>query len=270
MRRLTLVVVDEAAPRIAFLTLAPARTFFSFPMRGNTGWNGVRLRRGDFVVHGSGGTLHQLANGGTRWGLVSVGVKDLAANQRTLLGASLAQVQGAQFVRSSGRNVLRLHAQACRLAATKPDIMSHREVTRGLEHDLLYALVNVTDEGRAKMFSAGGAEHAEVMVGFERALAAQPHGQSLSELCASAGVSDHTLRLCCREFLGVSPLRYARLRRLNSARAALANGDNEGRNLAALGKAHGFAKAGQFVAAYRALFGESPSATLTRNSVESA
>lgn len=154
MRRLTLAVIDELTPRTAFLTLAPARTFFSFPMRGSMVWNGVRLKRGDFMMHGSGGTLHQLAAGATRWGLLSIAVKDLAAHQRTLLGASVVPPKGTQFVRSSGRDVLRLHTQACRLAATKPDVMAHREATRGLEHELLYALVNAIPEGHPKTPSA--------------------------------------------------------------------------------------------------------------------
>jgi AraC-like DNA-binding protein len=57
------------------------------------------------------------------------------------------------------------------------------------------------------------------MVRFEVALAKRsgPH-LNLSELCTAIGVPERTLRLCCAEYLGVSPIRYYLLRRLNMAR----------------------------------------------------
>jgi transcriptional regulator GlxA family with amidase domain len=40
--------------------------------------------------------------------------------------------------------------------------------------------------------------------------------------------------------------------------------------VAKIARAHGFSEPGRFVVAYRALLGEAPSATLMRNSAESA
>src|SRR6516225_10361634 len=58
LRRLTLVLVDEAAPHIAFVSLDPARISITFPVRGEPVWNGVRLRRSDFVVRDTGERFH--------------------------------------------------------------------------------------------------------------------------------------------------------------------------------------------------------------------
>ena len=59
------------------------------------------------------------------------------------------------------------------------------------------------------------------MVRFDEALATRsgPH-LNLSDLCTAIDLPERTLRLCCAEFLGVSPIRYYLLRRLNMARSA--------------------------------------------------
>src|SRR5579871_1410891 len=70
LRSLTLVTIEEAGPRIALLSLDPSRIFVSFPLQGEAIWDGVRLRRGDFVRHGIGERLHQVSEGGMKWGLL--------------------------------------------------------------------------------------------------------------------------------------------------------------------------------------------------------
>ena len=72
LRRLTLVTIEEAAPRIAFLSLDPSRVFVSFPLRGEAVWDGRQLRRGDFVLHSRGERLHHVAHANLRWGLISI------------------------------------------------------------------------------------------------------------------------------------------------------------------------------------------------------
>jgi hypothetical protein len=62
------------------------------------------------------------------------------------------------------------------------------------------------------------------MIRFEALLATRFDQQlSASEICASIEVSERTLRMCCAEFLNMSPSQYVRLRRLNSVRAAPKN-----------------------------------------------
>jgi hypothetical protein len=114
-----------------------------------------------------------------------------------------------QVLRLPSRDAARLHclhAQACRLAGKKPQLLAHPEVARAIEQDLIRALVtcltgaNVKEERRAKRL------HARIMVRCDEVLAERPDGlRHIPELCERVGVNDRTLRLCCAEFLGISP-----------------------------------------------------------------
>ncbi len=273
MGRLRLVGIVESAPRIAFVSLAPASVFVSFPLRSDPQpvWNGVRLCRGQIILHGRGEHFHQLTVGTTCWGLVSLAPEHLLAYGRTLAGRELILPKAAKFLRppsSTAGIFLRLHKKACDLVRARPDLMAHREVARALEQDLIHALVNVVTADESPGFSATRQRHAEIMVRFERVLAAQDRRQlPTPELCAAVGVPERTLRMCCSEFVGRSPVNYARLRRLNLVRSALVRNDPTIATIATIASNYGFSEPGRFATAYRAIFGEAPSTTLRRSRV---
>jgi transcriptional regulator GlxA family with amidase domain len=84
-------------------------------------------------------------------------------------------------------------------------------------------------------------------------------------LCAAIDVPERTLRVCCAEFLGMSPSRYLLLRRLNMARSALRRADPATASVAEIARSCQFLEPGRFAVAYRTFFGEMPSATLRRS-----
>jgi len=86
----------------------------------------------------------------------------------------------------------------------------------------------------------------------------------LAEICAAIGTAERTLRLHCTQHLGMSPHRYLWLRRMNLARRALTLADPSATTVTTIANDHGFGELGRFAVAYRAIFGESPSATLHR------
>jgi len=86
----------------------------------------------------------------------------------------------------------------------------------------------------------------------------------MTELCERIAVTERTLRSCCDEFLGMSPIRYVLLRRLSRARVALRDAVPGGANLLELIRGFGFAELGRFEAAYLAAFSETPLTTLQR------
>ena len=86
----------------------------------------------------------------------------------------------------------------------------------------------------------------------------------IDELCAAFGVSEETLRRWSRKHLGMSPMRYLRMRRMHLARRALARADPTATTVTAIATAAGFWELGRFSIEYRALFGERPKETLRR------
>lgn len=158
-----------------------------------------------------------------------------------------------------------LHAQACRLAETRPKIIANPEVARAVEQAIIYALMTCLQTTRAAGKGLAAARHERIMIQFEEVLAehlSQP--LCLRELCGLIGVTERTLRLCCTEFLGVSPSRYVLLRRLKQARITLRAADPATASVAEIARACGFSELGRFAGVYQTAFGEPPSATLRR------
>jgi AraC-like DNA-binding protein len=159
-------------------------------------------------------------------------------------------------------HLLRLHAAAARFAEKQPKLILDPEVIRGMEHDLIEALVRcLTPEGRQDL--GGSRHHKQIMDRLENAL--EPaRSISVPELCDAIDVSERTLRSCCVEFLGISPSRYLRLRRLRLAHLALRGSGSAPVNVAEVARRYGFSDLGRFADAYQETFGETPSTTLRR------
>jgi AraC-like DNA-binding protein len=98
-------------------------------------------------------------------------------------------------------------------------------------------------------------------------LLAAKYGQPLylTEVCTAIGVSESTLRVSCNEHLGMGPVRYLLFRRMHMAHRALMLAAPGTATVSKIAMDHGFWEFGRFAAAYRTLFGESPSATLRRS-----
>jgi transcriptional regulator GlxA family with amidase domain len=187
---------------------------------------------------------------------------------RALSGKPFSLPSERKILRPSPRNLARLrrlHAQVCRLAETKPKLLAHTEVARALEQGLIQTLVacltapNIRADGPIKR------RRVSIMTRFEEVLAEHLSEPLLTtEFCELIGVTERTLRSCCAEFLGMSPVRYVLLRRLSRARVALRDAAPDGANLSELVRGLGFAELGRFEAAYGAAFGETPLTTLQR------
>ncbi|MFD2664382.1 helix-turn-helix domain-containing protein [Halomonas halophila] len=87
---------------------------------------------------------------------------------------------------------------------------------------------------------------------------------SLDELCEIAHVSQRTLRYSFSSILGISPIQFLRLTRLNRVRRRLCEPDTK-TTVSQAAADWGFYHLGQFARDYRRLFSESPSATLVRH-----
>jgi AraC-like DNA-binding protein len=275
LRQLRVVRGWENLPRIAYISLPPNQVVFSFATSAAPIiWNGLELRFGEVLFRGRGERTHQWTTRDSKWGLISLPPEQLAACGRALTGAEVPLSPGVRMLRPSrtaAAHLLRLHSKICRLAETRQQLLFRREVVRSMEQELVYALVHCL---KAKDVSGNlktKLHRADIMARFEDALTAHPRPRlNMPELCATVGVPERTLRMCCSEFLGMSPTRYHLLRRLNEARSALRRSDPATASVAEIARSCQFSEPGRFAVAYRELFGEMPSTTLRMKEVQSA
>ncbi len=90
----------------------------------------------------------------------------------------------------------------------------------------------------------------------------EDHLPRVADLCAATGVSERSLYYAFRGYVGLSPVAYLRLCRLNKARAALRDGDPQATTVTEVAMHLGFEHLGRFAGDYKRHFGEAPSATL--------
>jgi AraC-like DNA-binding protein len=102
----------------------------------------------------------------------------------------------------------------------------------------------------------------------ERFFASQGAKVSLADLCAATGVSQSTLYHAFGVVCGTPPLAYFHKRRLTEARRALKRSPAYSGGVKNAALAAGLTELGRFSVEYRQLFGESPSATLSRNGLD--
>jgi len=274
LRRLHVLRGCENLSRIAFISLSPARAFVSFPASEGSRltYSGLGLQFGDVVFHSRGERTHQRTNGESQWGLISLPPEQLAACGKALTGSEVTAPPVGRVLRpsrSAAARLMRLHSRACLLAKTRHKLIANPEVGRALEQELLHALVNCLTADDANGNLKTRRHHADIMVRFEDALTAHRGPQlNMPALCSAVGVPERTLRVCCTEFLGMNPIRYLLLRRLNMARSALRRADPATASVAEIARIHQFLEPGRFAVTYRTIFGEMPSSTLRRSPIK--
>ncbi|HXQ05602.1 MAG TPA: helix-turn-helix domain-containing protein [Bradyrhizobium sp.] len=274
LHRLHVLRASENLPRIAFFSLLPAQVFVSFPTSAGPPltYGGLGLQFGDVVFHSRGERTHQRTNGESQWGLVSLPPEQLAACGKALTGLKITSPPVGRVLRpsrSAASGLLRLHSRACRLAEKRHELIANPEVARALEQELLHALVNCLTADDAHGNLKTSRHHADIMVRFEDVLAAHRGPRlNMPALCSAVGVPERTLRVCCTEFLGMSPTRYLLLRRLNMARSALRRANPATASVAEIARIYQFQEPGRFAVTYRTIFGEMPSSTLRRSLIK--
>jgi AraC-like DNA-binding protein len=261
---------EEDAARIAYMQLAPELAFATFS--ADSGplpvLRGTEMQPGDIIFHSRGERLHQSTPGPFVWNMIAIDPAQLEHYGRALSGIPFSLPAEGRIVQPSRRHAAglrRLHARICRLAETKPKILSHSEVARAIEQSLIQILVNCFTSASIRTDDYAKRRHARIMIRFEEVLAkhlSQP--LDMPELCELIAVSDRTLRLCCTEFLGMSPTEYVLFRRLKEVRRVLRDANPKMVNVAEVAYRFGFAESVRFAEKYRASFGEAPSTTLQR------
>jgi|SRR6516225_6129959 len=270
LHHLQVLRCDEESARIAYLHMGPALAFVTFPEDSGPSsvWRGREIQPGAIMFHSRGERLHQSTPEHSVWNLIAIEPAQLERYTWALSGTPFSlppEGRTLQPSRHRAAGLRRLHARICRLAETKSKILSHPEVARAMEQSLIQMLVTCLTTASACTDRYAKRRHAMVMVRFEEVLA-EHLGRPLEmpEFCALVAVSDRTLRSCCAEFLGMSPIQYVLLRRLEAVRRTLRDADPDLVKVAEVAHRFGFTELGRFAGTYRATFGEAPSTTLQR------
>jgi AraC-like DNA-binding protein len=255
----------ETIPRVAYVSLPAEFVFVTFPTHRAAALlcDGNQLELGDIVVHSLGQRLHQRTTAATAWGLIALTPSSLQAHAKTLTGFNIAIQPFGQILRarpSDVRCLLRLHAEAIRIAETKLNNIRHAEVVRALQQEIIWALAGCLADAEHHSISMVMRRNVSVVALFEDALLVDPDRRpSVPQVCKAIEVSERRLKRCCLSVLGMSPAPYLRLRYLERARLALLHASHITAGEAAdMTQRYGFASPLHFVRAYHNAFGVLP------------
>jgi AraC-like DNA-binding protein len=228
---------------------------------------GIEVSPGE-IMFNKWSSRHRRSFAPCHWGGMSLTPADLAAAGRAIAGRELTVPTDTYVVRPVAAlmaRLLALHEEAAQLAKTAPHKLAHPEVARSLEQALVHTMVRCLTEGTPIEIGSGTGRHSAVIARLEEFLATN-HDRPLylAEICAATSASERTLRVCCQEHLGMGPVRYLWLRRMHLARHALVLADPATATVTDIATEYGFWELGRFSVEYRALFRESPSASLRR------
>jgi len=261
---------SEGLARIVHAANVPDRVIINFRTTPGPALmtGGLDMQPNNILRYAEGQSFFQRSAGPTSFAAMSLPVEDVATLAATMRGVDLKAPRDPASLTPPApalARLQRLHAAAIHLAEHAPEVIVIPEAARGLEQELAHAMVDCIAPADAKEETATARRHAIVMKRFRAQMEAHPdQALHLPELCKALGVSDGTLRTCCHEALGMSPLRYLWLRRMHLARRALGRAAAATVTVSEIATAQGFWELGRFAVQYKALFGESPSATLNR------
>lgn len=267
----------ETSARIAWARNSPGRGVITFLTNENqaplTDY-GLPLSPGDLHFASPAASHHMRTTGPSSWGAMSVTCQELAVAGRAIIGRELLAPTATQCLRPSAiamSGLLALHKEGGRLAKSAPELLAIPEVAHSLEQKLLRAMVHALADGSGVEASESGVRHTTTLARLEGLLTANlDRPLHLAEICTTIGISERTLRFCCHEHLGMGPIQYLWLRRMNLAHAALLRGSAAATSVTSIATAFGFWELGRFSVAHRTLFGEPPSVTLARAPQEPA
>ena len=155
-------------------------------------------------------------------------------------------------------------------AQQQTDIFTQALVLQSIEEDFLQQLLNVV---RLPSQTSTKEPRQKRRKGFEVALEflreADFSSLSIPEICSKTGVSQRTLEYAFRENLSQTPVHFIKKLRFHAIRRKLLTADSSELTIANTAYQYGIYDMGRFASIYKKNFGELPSQTLLKPSVDS-
>ena len=249
----------------------PARQVLAFAMAPGPAqiWSLQPIGQDDLIVVPANAEILVNTPAKCFWGTIGLDVEELTRRSVAMVGRDLSAPSGAASVQhpqpGAIQNLRTVHAEITRLARMEPSTLTDPNVIRDFSEAVWSVVLPCLADSESRVDRVATRRHATIMGRFH-ALLDGGFGEALqvADVCAALGVSESTLHACCQASVGMSPLRYIRIRRLNLVRRALAAGNPTTMTVASIATEHGFWELGRFAASYRQLFGELPSVTLRK------
>ena len=169
------------------------------------------------------------------------------------------------------RNLYELGARIAETAENAPDIFNNNYWARyGAQiefMDSLFTTIESCDPESHVDTDKKGKSYSQVVRTCEDyTLNLEGRRPYLSELCATANVSERTLQYAFQDIMGMSPLTYLHRLRLHRARDELRKAKSGSTTVTNVAMNWGFWHFGEFSRTYKNCFGEVPSVTLKQQS----
>ena len=241
----------------------PDRCAFMVPLAvpAAARWNGRAVRAEDIIVCPPRSECLAFDPPSTQFAILTVGT---TAPVLRAAGSLLASSAGAPLTARCGSEarVLCERLICVRNAAESRHLSALSEVDLNLAAALRACLERWAD-GCGDVASLDG--RSRIVRRVEEFLRSHvSEGVSVAQLSTVAGVSERSLRNAFYDVYTTSPKRYMTLWQLHQVRRTLRSADAAAATVTAAATCHGFYELGRFAGAYKSLFGEAPSQTLSR------
>ena len=222
-------------------------------------WNGRGVDGDELIVCPPRAECYAFDAGGTRFAILSVPERgSLARCARHLIGRD----EGPCTLRPRAHNARELRDQLCAMAtAAEVDRPISKSAGPVIAGTLVASLEGAVVERRTVALP-GRSQIVHRAEEFFRCHVGEP--VSMARLSSVAGVSERSLRNAFYDVCTTSPKRYLKLWQLHQVRRALRAAERGVATVTNVATFHGFFELGRFAGEYKALFGESPSETLSQ------
>ena len=159
-----------------------------------------------------------------------------------------------------------LIARSLTLLGRRPELFDKADVLRLMSGQILQAVIAALSEQDFTQVTLPKLKKRQL--GVNKVIEfLQVHARDLPDiqtLCAIANLSERSLQYGFMEALGITPIQYLRMIRLNGAKGDLQSADDKQSKVVDIATNWGFVELGRFAKEYKTLFCELPSQTLSR------